>query len=825
MKRWGRTQTILMLSLVALFLGAFLMISGFTNRLLTTKQSTILILEKDTITAELENQLNIYAEALVVSGDLVRNRPEDEALIYDMMADMNARIDSVYSVYFGRPDNTMINVSDFVPGPDFDLTKRPWYIAALETEGVVATHAFLNATKDRMIVTLAYAVYDEETLLGVIAADIDLHTIRMLIGSKTVGEAGYAFLIDRQQHLLAHPDIDLNGLDLIQAETLFDGSILPFSEVRMMTFGTDAYEGAVTTQAIFCGQFILGVVMPASEYNATQQLFLMLSLSGLLLVTTLGIGLSLFQHHRVFRPVQALLTDISKINLTTRLQYRLPIKPDEQFKALRQALNTVLETTENHYLHKMQAERALLLEGQKLKVMMDASEDILFQINRRKQFTWLSGQKLTLFGYAPEHYIGKSILEIFGDVAIERDRIYDQVLEGETKTYDWHTTAAGETVYFSTILSPIQNEAGDIIGAAGVARDVTEQRRRHEEVEQLSYQDFLTGVHNRRFFSQTLSDYNIESKLPLGVFMMDVNGLKIFNDVFGHETGDRLLKTVAETLKRHLPSHHVLARIGGDEFAAVIPNIDRKPMQALQEKMTQAITETKIKGIPLSVSIGYDVKHCMDTAIGAVLKTAENSMYRHKLQEGKQARHHMISIMFEQLLETHPHERAHAKAVSRIAVAIGKALDFNTERLKTLETAALYHDIGKISLRRELLDKTDRLTEEDRERLKQHTEAGYLLLRAADEYATYAETALFHHEHYDGSGYPQGMAGKDIPLFSRIVCVAETYDAMTRKTPYRPQPMSPEMALAELHKQSGKQFDPELIHLFSKYVAPQLIET
>lgn len=818
MKRWGRTQTMLMLLMAAVFLGAFLTISTFTNRLLTTKQSTILMLERDRITEELELQFSTHAEALRTVADLVRNQPENDALIYAMMADMNQRNESVYTVYFGRPDNTMINVSGFVPPPDFDLTQRPWYIAALESDCVVTTHAFLNATEDRMIVTLTYAVYDGETLLGVMAADIDLFTMQTLIAEKTVGDAGYAFLIDRQEHLIAHPNIDLNALSLIPASSMIDVSNMPFSDVKMMSIFEGEGEGAVTTQSVFCGQFTLGVVMPASEFYATRQLIFMMSMAALLIVTTLGIGLALFQHHRVLKPVQALLTDIGHINLATRLQYRLPIKPEEQFKELRVALNAVLETTENHYLHKMQAERSLLLEGQRLKLMMDASEDILFQINRRKQYTRLSGKKLAIFGHPPEYYIGKSILEVFGDVALDRDCIYDQVLNGETKTYDWHTTVSGQTVYFSTILSPIRNEDGHIVGAAGVARDVTIEKERHQEVERLSYQDFLTGVYNRRYFSQTLSDYNTESKMPLGVFMIDVNGLKIFNDVYGHETGDLLLKKIAKTLKNHLPRHHVLARIGGDEFAAVIPNTDAKSMQALQENMFDQINQTQLKGIPLSVSIGYDIKAHSDTAIGAILKTAENRMYRHKLLEGKKARHQMINIMFEQLLEAFPHEREHAKAVSRFAVAMGQALDFNNDRLKTLETAALYHDIGKIALRRELLDKTGRLTKEDRERLKQHTETGYLLLRAADAYAAYAETALFHHEHYDGSGYPQGIKGKDIPLFSRIVCIAEAYDAMTRKTPYRPKPMSPDVALAELHKQSGKQFDPDLIEVFSKQV-------
>ncbi len=818
MKRWGRTQTMLMLLMAAVFLGAFLTISTFTNRLLPTKQSTILMLERDRITEELELQFSTYAEALRTVADLVRNQPENDTLFYTMMADMNQRNESVYTVYFGRPDNTMINVSGFVPPPDFDLTQRPWYIAALEADCVVTTHAFLNATEDRMIVTLTYAVYDEETLLGVIAADIDLFTMQTLIAEKTVGDAGYAFLIDRQEHLIAHPNIDLNALSLIPASSMIDVTNMPFSDVKMMSIFEGEGEGAVTTQSVFCGQFTLGVVMPASEFNATRQLMFMMSMAALLIVTTLGIGLALFQHHRVLKPVQALLTDIGHINLATRLQYRLPVKPEEQFKDLRVALNAVLETTENHYLHKMQAERSLLLEGQKLKLMLDASEDILFQINRRKQYTRLSGKKLAIFDHPPEYYIGKSILEVFGDRALDRDRIYDQVLEGETKTYDWHTTVAGQTVYFSTILSPIRNEEGRIVGAAGIARDVTIEKERHQEIERLSYQDFLTGVQNRRYFSKTLSDYNTASKMPLGIFMIDVNGLKIFNDVYGHETGDLLLKTIAKTLKNHLPRHHVLARIGGDEFAAVIPNTDAKSMQALQENMFDQINQTQLKGIPLSVSIGYDIKAHSDTAVGAILKTAENRMYRHKLLEGKKARHQMINIMFEQLLEAFPHEREHAKAVSRFAVAMGQALDFNNDRLKTLETAALYHDIGKIALRRELLDKTDRLTKEDRERLKQHTETGYLLLRAADAYASYAETALFHHEHYDGSGYPQGIKGKDIPLFSRIVCIAEAYDAMTRKTPYRPKPMSPEVALAELHKQSGKQFDPDLIEVFSKQV-------
>ncbi|TVP95302.1 MAG: diguanylate cyclase [Acholeplasmatales bacterium] len=824
MKRWASTQFILIALTVMIFLGTFFSVSWFTNHLLTTKQAEVLVLERDGIAEETERHFDVFAGALLNLSDAVRHRPDDEALLFALMADVNHRLDAVYTVYFGRPDNTMINVSGFEPPAGFDLRERPWYTAALNADKPVATHAFLNATEDRIVVTVAYAVHDEDTLLGVMAMDIDLMAIQTLIGSKTVGEGGYAFLIDSAQHLLAHPLLDPTERVIVDVETaLGPFSFEPESTVKMMTFlGVDG-EGAVTTKAIFCGQFTLGVFMPASEYHATRQLYLIMSLATVLLISALITALALFQHRRVIRPVRTLVADIAQINLATRLQYRLPVASKDAFKALRQALNAVLETTEHHYLHKTQAERALLLEGQKIKAMMDASEDIMFQINRLKQYTWISGRKLAIFGRDPEYYIGKNVLEVFGDAAIERDRLYDQVLKGETKTFEWHASVNEERHSFSTIMSPIRNERGEIIGAVGIARDVTKQIQRHQEVERLSYQDFLTGVYNRRYFAQAMSDHDTASNMPLGLFMIDVNGLKIFNDVYGHETGDDLLKIIAATLKHHLPSPHVLARIGGDEFAALLPNTDALTMQALQAQITENIANTQLKGIPLSVSVGYDIKHVPDTSVGVVLKTAENGMYRHKLSEGKQARHRMINIMYKQLFEAHPHEQEHAQSVSELSVAIGTALDFNKERLKALELAALYHDIGKISLQRDLLDKAGNLTDEEREQLKQHTEAGYLLLRAADAYAAYAETALFHHEHYDGSGYPQGLAGKSIPLFSRIVGLAEAYDAMTRQTPYR-APRPAKTALAEIRNMSGKQFDPDLVSVFIKHVAPTLIQ-
>jgi diguanylate cyclase (GGDEF)-like protein/putative nucleotidyltransferase with HDIG domain len=306
--------------------------------------------------------------------------------------------------------------------------------------------------------------------------------------------------------------------------------------------------------------------------------------------------------------------------------------------------------------------------------------------------------------------------------------------------------------------------------------------------------------------------------------MMDVNGLKIINDAFGHGIGDSALKMIGNALKDTFKEKDIVSRIGGDEFAVLLPNTTRNKLQEYNEQIVSKVKTLKVKNVELSLAVGYEFKKSISEEIDDILELAENRMYSHKTTEGTSVRGRAINAILETLTDKYDIEREHSQRVSQISVLIAKALTLmRAADIKGLEQAGLFHDIGKISIPDKILNKPGKLTNEEYDIIKTHTEVGYQILRAADEYSGLAIHALHHHEHWDGSGYPKGLKGKDIPLFSRIICVADAYDAMTSDRPYRKK-MSEEFAISEIKKCSGTQFDPKIANIFLEKVVIKLNE-
>jgi diguanylate cyclase (GGDEF)-like protein/putative nucleotidyltransferase with HDIG domain len=299
----------------------------------------------------------------------------------------------------------------------------------------------------------------------------------------------------------------------------------------------------------------------------------------------------------------------------------------------------------------------------------------------------------------------------------------------------------------------------------------------------------------------------------LGLMMLDVNGLKIINDAFGHQIGDKALVMIGDLLKDIFEEKDVIARIGGDEFTVLLPNTSLEKLQMYKERLTTTMKEKLISNVELSLAVGYELIKKEDDDLDEIQKLAENHMYAHKSIVGTSVRSRAISAILLTLTNKHITEKRHSVEVSHLCKQIGIELKISEEDLKELEQAGLFHDIGKIAIPDNILNKPGKLTDEEYEIIKTHTQVGYQILRAADEYSDLAIHALHHHERWDGKGYPSGLKGNNIPLFSRIICVVDAYEAMTADRPYR-KAMQCESAIIELNRCAGTQFDPNLVDIF-----------
>jgi diguanylate cyclase (GGDEF)-like protein/PAS domain S-box-containing protein len=373
----------------------------------------------------------------------------------------------------------------------------------------------------------------------------------------------------------------------------------------------------------------------------------------------------------------------------------------------------------------------------------------------------------------------------------------------------------GEEIAIEDSAAPIMNDNGDILGAVVVFRDYTEKKERIGRITYLSYHDQLTGLYNRRFFEEEITRLDKKDILPVALLMIDVNGLKLTNDAFGHIMGDQLLVKVAEVLKNTCRKDDAISRIGGDEFVILLPNTKKDVSEKLVKRIYAEIEKCTLNGIIISVSIGWETKESHHVSMSEIFRKAEEHMYRKKLTESQSMRNSTIKVILKTLNESNKREKIHSEQVSKLVVKIGRALAFNNEDLKELEIAGLMHDIGKIAVNNIILNKKGALTDQEYEEIKKHPEIGYHILKSVDEYSELAEYALSHHERWDGKGYPRGLKGEEIPLFARIITVADSFEAMTADRPYR-KGISQEEALKELERCSGTQFDPHIVEVFVK---------
>lgn len=430
--------------------------------------------------------------------------------------------------------------------------------------------------------------------------------------------------------------------------------------------------------------------------------------------------------------------------------------------------------------------------------------DYLFQ-DCNKQFEEQIGMKI-------DEVVGKSVLEVFPHTEKSWIKRYGEVaLTGKTAIFENYAVDLDK--YFK--VTAFQTEYKSF---AVIADDITAEKKKQNEIVYLSNHDFLSGLFNRRYFVKEFARLDEENQYPLCLMMIDINGLKIINDAFGHNVGDIAIKEFSRVCLKSFRTQDVIARIGGDEFAILLPRTTPEQVEALNDIFKANIKKIYIENIQMSVATGYQHK-ISDTmeGIDELLKNSENHMYRHKLSEGISNRNNAIKAILKTLTDKYVEERAHSNNVSSLCKQYGIVSNMKEDDIKELELAGLFHDIGKISLPDAILYKKGRLTDDEYKTIKTHPEVGYQILRAADEYSDLAVHALYHHERWDGFGYPKGLKGEEIPYFSRIICVVDSYEAMTAVRPYKNK-MSKNEAVEEIIRCAGTQFDVEIAKVFVEKV-------
>jgi len=351
----------------------------------------------------------------------------------------------------------------------------------------------------------------------------------------------------------------------------------------------------------------------------------------------------------------------------------------------------------------------------------------------------------------------------------------------------------------------------------GVAIDITERKKKEVEILYLSYHDHLTGLYNRRFYEEELKRLDTKRNLPMSIVMGDVNGLKLINDSFGHTMGDKLIKKVAQAITRACRADDIIARLSGDEFIIILPKTDSDQAKKIIKRIIDLSVCEKVGSVHISISFGYETKIDQQQDIQAVFKNAENHMYKKKLFESPSMSGKTIKAIINTLHEKNKREEQHSFRVSALCLGMGNALGLQEYENEELKLVGLLHDIGKIAIDENVLNKPGKLTEDEWIEIKRHPEIGYRILSTVNDMSDMASYVLYHHERWDGNGYPKGLKKDEIPFVSRIISIADAYDAMTSERSYR-SALTEEVAIAQLKKNAGIQFDPGLVSIFIEKV-------
>ncbi|MBP2641955.1 MAG: diguanylate cyclase and metal dependent phosphohydrolase [Firmicutes bacterium] len=470
-------------------------------------------------------------------------------------------------------------------------------------------------------------------------------------------------------------------------------------------------------------------------------------------------------------------------------------------------------------------ETDLANEKKLLETTLSSIGDGVISTDNKGHIVYFNRTAEIFTGWTQETAKGKSLDEVLHTVhASTREKNENRVeklLQGETNyqlvSHALLIAKNGSERPIEDKVASIVQENGEIFGAVLVIRDFSEQKKKQEKIEFLSYHDQLTGLYNRRFYLEELKRLDTERNLPMTIVMADVNGLKLINDSLGHVMGDKLLKKVAEVITNGCRDDDIIARLGGDEFVIILPKTDTREATQIIQRIKELSLKEKVGFIDISISFGYETKHTKEENIQEVFKKAEDYMYKKKLFESPSMRGKTIRTIITALQEKSKIEEQHARRVSLLCESMAEALGLGGYEIKKITSAGLLHDIGKIAIDEKILNKPGNLTEAEWKEMRRHPKIGCNILKMVNDMTEIAEYVLAHHERWDGKGYPKGLKENEIPFVSRILIIADAYDDMTSGRNYK-SVLADEAAVEELRKNAGIQFDPELVNVFIEKV-------
>ncbi len=470
----------------------------------------------------------------------------------------------------------------------------------------------------------------------------------------------------------------------------------------------------------------------------------------------------------------------------------------------------------------MRVGKKVISSEEKYRSLIESTDDSIYMIDREGTYLFVNRQVLARLCVTEANIIGKHYSDFHdAEDTIEFAGYVDKVFEtGSSHRYEHRSGKGGDRWMLRTLSPIVEGRTGQVRFVAVVSKEITDLKKTEEKLKYLSLHDPLTNLYNRAYFEEEMHRHDNNRFDVVGLIMCDIDGLKLVNDTLGHDRGDELLTVASQVIRKSFRESDVVARVGGDEFAILLPNSPKSKVEEICARIRTSVAAYNKKNphLPLGISTGFAIRTGPGQSMAELYREADNAMYKEKLFGSQHARNVIVKNLLNTIESKGVTTKQSLKRLRQLVSVLGSAAGLTEKRLKDLALLAQFHDIGNISIHDRILLKSGSLTEEELNEMRKHCDIGHRIAQSAATLTPIADYILKHHEWWDGSGYPLGLTGEEIPLekqdhgHSRCLRVNDR-----RAAP--PQGGVQGGSVKELRRCAGTQFDPDLVKKFIKIVA------
>jgi len=731
----------------------------------------------------------------------------------------------------------------------FDPRARLWYQVAAKAHAPIFSPVYKHFVMDDLTISAARPVYNEkDELQGVLGTHMLITGIGDYLAQIVNQNDGYVAILDKSSDKIISSSWDgnLNGMSQTNAvsATAFssiDQDVLSQIYQKHVTAGQDSFVYDIDNKKMFVAvaeyqqnglNWVIISALPTSVLIAEVSQNIERTVLLIILAVALLVLINYFVTRKLLSPMNNLLDAAEKLSAGD-LRPRAAIVRKDELGRIAEAFNKVadkmsslinnLEDIVEIRTDELNKTNEILKDSKRqLQIILDSTAEAIYGIDLEGNCIFCNASCLKLLKYdSQEELLGKNMhwqihySRIDGTPVPIEECTISQSLGQEEGVYAYGEVfwKSDGTYFFVEYRSYPRYKDDRIIGAVVTFMDISERIKDEEEIKYLNCHDVLTGLKNRRCFETALKELDNAENLPLSLIFADINGLKMTNDIFGHAAGDELIKKIAEILKESCRANDVIGRLGGDEFIVLLPNTDNEDSMNIIARIKEALSQENVAAIKCSISLGCDTKTESTQSITEIMANAENKMYKDKVLNRKDVNDGIINNLMKTLHGRNIKEKVHSERVSILSGKIAEMLGFTATKIKRVKEAGYLHDIGKIVFDEKIV-RGQHLSEEELEIKRHHPVVGYRILNLFDDTLDLAEAVYSHHENWDGTGYPKGLKGKEIPINGRIIAVAEAYDELTNE--YGSLHFDNATALQKITEMSGKRFDPEIVEVFMK---------